>query len=70
MQNQNEANHESVSDQPDSGTAASLSDEQRQFAKVLGAPLAKKFYNRGQLQDVGVCKEHNRSGTVIMTQPD
>ena len=45
MQNHNESNHESVSEQRESVAASNLSKEQLQFAKVLGQHLAKVFYN-------------------------
>jgi hypothetical protein len=45
MQNQNESNHESVSEQRESLAPSKLSKEQLQFAKVLGRHLAERFYN-------------------------
>jgi hypothetical protein len=44
MQNQNESNHESVSEQRESVAPSKLSKEQLQFAKVLGRHLAEVLY--------------------------
>jgi hypothetical protein len=55
MQNQNESNHESVSEQRESVAPSKLSKEQLQFANVLARHLAKEFYNMKRPEVVDDC---------------